>query len=62
MPAGKMAGEYCVQLDEDLKCKIFGSELRPEVCAAFKAGKDVCGESREQAMLILTQLEKLTSL
>ncbi len=62
MPAGKQAGEYCVQLDENLKCKIFASALRPKVCSAFKAGNDVCGENREQAMLILTQLERLTSL
>ena len=58
---GKLAGEYCVQLDENLKCKLFDSELRPKVCDAFKAGKDACGDSREEAMLILTQLERLTS-
>lgn len=33
MPNGKPANTPCVQLDENLRCKIFGSALRPAVCA-----------------------------
>jgi len=62
MPKGKSAGEYCAQLTEDLRCKIFGQKIRPKVCSEFHAGKDVCGENQAQALEILTRWEKLTKL
>jgi Fe-S-cluster containining protein len=57
MPAGKAAGQRCIQLDDDNLCLLFGLPERPKVCAAFGAEKWVCGETNAQAMLILTDLE-----
>ncbi|AWB66578.1 hypothetical protein C2869_09105 [Saccharobesus litoralis] len=61
MPNGKPAGVRCIQLDENNLCKIFGQPERPAVCSHFKPDIDVCGDSNEQAMTIITELENLTS-
>lgn len=60
MPKGKKAGERCIQLDEQNLCKIFGQPERPAVCSAFSAEEWVCGTNRQEAMLILTDLESST--
>ncbi|MFW8566108.1 YkgJ family cysteine cluster protein [Orrella sp. 11846] len=57
MPDGKKAGQPCIQLDEQLRCKIFDHPERPEVCASLKPSPDMCGTSREQAMQWLTWAE-----
>jgi len=36
MPNGKPANTPCVQLDSQSRCKIFGSPLRPKVCAGLQ--------------------------
>lgn len=61
MPDGKPAGVRCVQLDENLSCKIFGQPSRPAVCGSLKPSADMCGDNREQAMIFLQRLEALTS-
>ena len=61
MPAGKVAGVRCVQLDDALHCKIFGEVNRPKVCVAFEATVDVCGDNKEQAMVLIARLEVLTT-
>lgn len=58
MPSGKPAGIPCIHLSEDLKCKIFDSPERPRVCKGFKAEPLFCGNSREEAIDILSGLEK----
>jgi len=60
MPEGKPAGVRCIQLDDQNCCKIFGKPERPIVCGAFEATIDVCGESNEQAMALITRMEMLT--
>jgi hypothetical protein len=60
MPNGKPAGQVCVQLTADFQCKIFSQPSRPSVCFDFKPVSDVCGESRKQALEVLTQLEEAT--
>ena len=60
MPDGKPAGVRCVQLDADHSCKIFGQPGRPAVCAGLQPSPEMCRGSREQAMLWLGQLERLT--
>ena len=60
MPNGKPANTRCVQLDDDNLCKLFGDARRPVVCAAFSAQDYVCGQSREEALILLTELESLT--
>lgn len=60
MPDGKPAGVRCIQLDENNLCLIFGQTNRPEVCSAFLATEDVCGQSNEEAMWLITTLESQT--
>lgn len=57
MPNGKPAGTPCIHLTKDLKCGIFNSPDRPKVCGGFKADNDFCGNTRDEAIRILSQLE-----
>lgn len=61
MPHGKPANTPCVQLDEQQRCKIFFSPLRPAVCAGLKPSREMCGETRPQAMQYLIWLEAQTA-
>ncbi|OAT54306.1 proteinase inhibitor [Kluyvera georgiana ATCC 51603] len=61
MPNGKPANTPCVQLDENQRCKIFTSPLRPKVCAGLQPARDMCGASRQEAMTWLLHLEALTA-
>jgi len=60
MPDGKPAGVPCVQLDEHLRCRLFGRPERPAVCGGLQPQADMCGSSREHAMQYLARLERLT--
>ena len=60
MPQGKPAGVRCVQLMADEGCAIFGSPLRPAVCAGLKPALEMCGETREFALAHLSELEQQT--
>ncbi|OOE73883.1 YkgJ family cysteine cluster protein [Salinivibrio sp. ML290] len=60
MPNGKPAGTRCAQLDEHNLCKLFGSHARPDVCTAFDADPDVCGNTYQQALDNLIYLEAAT--
>ena len=60
MPEGKKAGQRCVQLDAMNRCRIFGRPERPAFCASLQPSREMCRESREQAMLWLDQLEQAT--
>lgn len=61
MPGGKPAGVRCVQLDDDLRCLLFGKPERPAVCAALRPGPEMCGGSREEAVDFLSRLERSTA-
>lgn len=61
MPAGKPAGVPCVQLDDKGMCKLFGRPERPAFCSSLRAGPDMCGTSREEALQLLTLLESATA-
>ena len=61
MPNGKPAGVRCIQLDRDNGCKIFGQPGRPTVCASLQPSREMCGDTRAQAMLFLSELDRLTS-
>ncbi|ORM72893.1 hypothetical protein HA48_12385 [Pantoea wallisii] len=61
MPNGKPANARCVQLDDQQRCKIFASPLRPAVCAGLQPDAEMCGRSREEAMIFLLQLEADTA-
>ncbi len=60
MPQGKPAGRACIHLGPDLRCLLYGAAGRPEVCASFPAMAEHCGSSREEALRLLGELERLT--
>ncbi|CAH0992420.1 hypothetical protein SIN8267_02540 [Sinobacterium norvegicum] len=60
MPNGKLAGQRCVNLDDDNLCLLFGLPTRPLVCAVFTADAEVCGQTQQQAMTIIASLELST--
>jgi hypothetical protein len=57
MPNGKPAGVACVQLDDQLRCKLFGRPERPAFCSGLQPSADMCGDSREGAMKTLHRME-----
>jgi hypothetical protein len=58
MPHGKPAGVRCIHLTDDLLCDLIDSPDRPKVCIGFDFDPLICGESREEAMRIISELEK----
>ena len=60
MPGGKPAGVRCVQLDELLRCRLFGLPQRPAVCSSLRPEPWMCGADRAEAMARLQELEELT--
>ncbi len=60
MPHGKPAGIPCVQLDDDLRCRLFGLPERPAFCASLRPELEMCGTSRDEAMTMLALLEIAT--
>ncbi len=60
MKHGKAAGVACVNLDENMRCRIFGHPERPAFCASLQPSEEMCGRCREEAMAYLTELEKAT--
>jgi Fe-S-cluster containining protein len=61
MPSGKPAGARCVQLTDDNLCKLFGLPERPAVCVRLRPSREMCGETAEEALIYLTELELLTN-
>ena len=61
MPNGKPAGVRCVQLDADNRCRVFGKPERPAFCGGLQPSLEMCGDSREQAMIWLDELERATA-
>ena len=63
MPLGKPAGVPCVQLDAQLRCKIFGHPERPAECGQLQASPEMCGPFDDHgafARIYLMRLENLT--
>ena len=60
MPDGKPAGVACVQLDERLRCKLFGKPERPAFCVSLRPSMEMCGNSRGEALAYLGGLEIAT--
>lgn len=58
---GKPAGVPCVQLMADMRCALFGTPERPAVCASLQPSREMCGDSRAQALLWLTVLDRDTT-
>ncbi|KAF1712218.1 zinc/iron-chelating domain-containing protein [Pseudoxanthomonas kalamensis DSM 18571] len=60
MPNGKPAGVRCVQLDDAMRCRLFGRPERPAFCIRLRPGPDMCGRDRDEAMSLLSALETAT--
>ena len=58
---GKPAGVRCVQLDEQMRCRLFGRPERPAVCASLRPNSTMCGPDRNHALRWLTWLEQATA-
>ena len=58
--APKPAGQACVQLDEQLRCRLFGRADRPAVCRSLRPQPEMCGATAAEALQILTRLERQT--
>jgi len=61
MPHGKPAGVACVQLDAQLRCRLFGRPERPAFCGSLRPAPDMCGNSRDAALGMLEALERVTA-
>ena len=61
LPQGKPAGMPCPQLDDQLRCRLFGLPQRPAVCGSLKPDLEMCGSERSHAMQWLTRLERATA-
>lgn len=60
MPHGKPAGIPCVQLDDALRCRLFGRPERPAVCASLRPSNEMCGATQADALSRLDTLERAT--
>lgn len=63
MPQGKPAGVACIQLDADMRCKLFGQPERPAFCGGLQPNLEMCGDAdqgREYAIAWLSALERAT--
>jgi Fe-S-cluster containining protein len=61
MPQGKPAGVACVQLDEQLRCRLFGKPERPAFCVSLRPSMEMCGNERVEAFAYLVELEAATT-
>jgi Fe-S-cluster containining protein len=60
LPQGKPADVPCPQLDDALRCRLFGDSRRPAVCASLCPEPAMCGADREEALVYLRRLERET--
>ncbi|GGX77875.1 hypothetical protein GCM10007160_01380 [Litchfieldella qijiaojingensis] len=60
MPQGKPPGVRCAQLDDNNLCRLFGDPRRPDVCKRFNYDPELCGTSRNQALVNLAAWEAAT--
>jgi hypothetical protein len=61
MPRGKAAGARCANLNDRNECTLYGKPQRPAFCCGYTPTREVCGESFDQAMKNLADLEKDTA-
>lgn len=60
MEGGKPAGVPCVQLDAQLRCKLFGSPGRPSVCTSLRPEAAMCQSGAAEALRALAEMEAAT--
>jgi hypothetical protein len=59
--AGQAGQHRCIQLSEHNLCLIFGSPLRPKVCASLQPSPEMCLTHRDEAITWLLALELATA-
>ncbi len=57
----KPAGEPCRHLTPDLRCAIFAATERPACCSGLNPAADICGSSRNEALMLLHRMELATA-
>jgi uncharacterized protein len=60
MPHGKPAGVRCVQLTADNRCRLYSHPDRPAVCVRLRPSEEMCGQTAEEALAWLSELERAT--
>ncbi len=60
LPQGKPAGVPCPHLAPDKRCLLYGRPERPAVCSALRPSREMCGDTPEEAMAYIAELERLT--
>jgi Fe-S-cluster containining protein len=60
MPHGKPAGVRCVQLTPANLCQLYGLPGRPAVCVRLCPSQEMCGQTTDEAMAWLCDLERAT--
>jgi hypothetical protein len=60
LPGGKPPGTRCPHLDSHHLCLIYNSKEKPEACTGWKPS-ELCGNSFQDAMGNLEEMEKKTS-
>lgn len=61
LPHGKPAGVACPHLTAQLRCALFADPRRPAVCGSLRPSIEMCGATREDALLHLHELERRTT-
>ncbi|MCW2473451.1 MULTISPECIES: YkgJ family cysteine cluster protein [unclassified Symbiopectobacterium] len=61
MPEGKPANVRCLHLDAAMRCGLFGSPLRPAVCATLQPQAEMCMTNRDDALTYLIDLDRATA-
>lgn len=60
MPEGKQHGTRCVDLTPENLCSLFDRPTRPAVCIEFRPMPDTCGNSFEEALKLMAEMESRT--
>ena len=50
-----------MQLLPDYRCALFGKPERPAVCVRLRPTEEMCGATREEALMFLAKLEFATA-
>ena len=59
---GKPAGVVCMNLNVDTqRCTIWGTPSYPDTCRKFMPEPAVCGTSREEALILIDEMERATA-
>lgn len=58
MSKGKPAGERCVNLNNNCRCKVHSD--KPNVCKNFKPTKEFCGNNKREAIYNIRRIERET--